>query len=197
MKRTIFLAGMVLTALFSYGQDSSKVREIGLTTERLDDFNITYRFGTENKLWRISTVDMDARIWKEERDDYDRLRSNYSIGVAVGKEWRVALGEKMKLRYGMDLFYSYRYYSHEVDNAIDVYDSHNIGTSHGAGVRAIVGFNYDLTDRLILGAEARPGIAYTHFKSIDKIEDDVYQNIHSITGNVTNNSLLFSLVYQF
>lgn len=203
MKKLTSVAIILLlsTTIFAQEKEKVRVKEVGLTFYNLDGFGITYRVGTEKALWRFNSG------YSSGNEVYigDNVNSNFSIGANVGREWRKELASKLDFRYGIDLQYSFGINSSENANTPDTYERKS--TTHFGGLNLVLGFNYEISSSLFVGAELLPfaGFNYSENKSSEVIIDQfgiVYtiENESSSYTNrfgIQNSSALISIVYQF
>ena len=198
IKKLTFITTLLFTATFLSTQTGpTKRQELGVTFSNFDSFGFTYRVGKENNLWRFSTGFISGGTNTTEGVTEELKRTSFGLGVQIGKELRKPISEKFTLRYGLDL--SFRF-NHNTDAPIDA--SNNEGTKYNAyvpGINFVLGTNFQVAERLILGAELLPGASYSYSKSsitaADGTEQVVEQKIFNYGFN--NNSAILSLVYQF
>lgn len=190
--KNLFVAAFVLGLAFSSNaQKEEKVRELGLSFSNLDDFNMVYRFGNQEALWRLSLI--NARINYQPVNN-SRESLNAGLGLRFGREWRKPMSPKFKLRYGADFSAALNYTKSNFGE--DLY-TQSIG--YRTGAVGVFGFNFEMGRGLIFGAELLPSLNYTRSQNKRKVESTNGEEIssNSQVGFNLNNSLELSLVYQF
>ena len=193
MKKHLLLFVLLSASLFIKAQDSSKVKELGITTRSLDSFGITYRFGTKTALWRLSIPTILGANNETTRDTTKNTNSNIDIDISIGREWRKPITEKAELRLGSSLGFSYsKRYS---ENLTSSYNT----TTYAPYLMLILGMNYHINDNFIIGAEIQPGVGYLISKQ-EVTNNDSSEN-YDIKNKGINyairNSALISFIYQF
>lgn len=190
--KNLFVAAFVLGLVFSSNaQKEEKVRELGFSFSNLDDFNLVYRFGNSEALWRFSAL--NARLNYQPSDD-NRESLNAGFGLRFGREWRKPLSPKFKLRYGADLSAALSYANSNFNE-----DSYSKSTGYRGGLVGVFGFNFEIGRGLIFGAELLPSLNYTGSQTKRKVDSSNTEEVSSNSqlGFNLNNSLELSLVYQF
>lgn len=132
------------------------------------------------------------------------MSAGYFLGIGAGREWRKPVADKLHFRYGIDLQCNFGKAIVENDNNNVIFK--NKADSQSGRVNFVVGFNYQISNSLYLGAELLPFFGYnytqttsynqsTQFGStvIEKLESSSYQNHFRIQ----NNSALISIVYRY
>lgn len=193
MKKHLLLFVLLSASLFIKAQDSSKVKELGLTTRSLDSFGITYRFGTKTALWRLEIPTILGANDETKRDTTKNTHSNIDIGTSIGREWRKPITEKADLRLGSSLGFSYN-----KRNSENLTSSHNT-TTFNPYLLLILGMNYHINENFIIGAEIQPGVGYLISKQ-EVSNNDSSQNYDNKNKGISysiRNSALISFIYQF
>lgn len=130
-----------------------RVRVFEIATPDLGQFSLRYKFGTDDRLFRISAIGFD-RISRIYEIPDNKKESYYTMGIGIGIEFPKELTEKMTFHYG---------FGAGVNNLFRKYD--NNYKSLGINASGILGFNYKITNGLRLGAEIQPHIGYSETKS--------------------------------
>lgn len=133
-----------------HAQDSLGVKEIGLFATSQNQ-GITYRFGSERKLWNFSLYG----------SPYYGSTYRNRFGLEAGREWRYPLSSRVFIRFGGGIGYSFdrvkeRVSSNGVINYNRKYDEHSLYLYGFAGI------NYDITRRFSLGLSFKPYGGYSH-----------------------------------
>ena len=199
MKKHLLLFVLLSASLFIKAQDSTKVKELGLTTRSLDSFGITYRFGTKTALWRIGIPYIKGYNNEETESEYSTIRKtlNFNLGISIAREWRKPITEKLEGRIGSSLGCTY---SKLIDEQLT--SSKNTTTNFIPNIGVIFGMNYYINETFIIGAEIIPRINYliskretsiTNPNSTEKYEKES----KTIDYTISSNNALISLIYQF
>ena len=199
MKKTIFVILFISLAILLNGQDTNKVKEVGITFTSLNNFGLTYRFGKEPSLWRINTIFISGNKYAETRDSVENYHSSNGYAIKIGHEFRKELKKDFWLRYGIDISFRYdkskREYKHlnEVDPD---YWYENI--KYVPGINLIVGLNYIVNDNVLIGAELLPNINWTFedFNTDNPNQTSSKLTYTQINYGISNSSILLSIIYK-
>lgn len=198
MKKTFLMLLTIAFAISMSAQDSTKQKEIGLAFNNLDNFGITYKFGNSKAVWRLSTMLINGQ--KSNWIYGNQVQEQNSIGfeLAFGREYRKLIAQKLEFRYGGDIHIKYSKGSTE---SIDKFNSINDFTSETVrsdqGVNVVLGFNYLITDNLLIGAELLPYFGYESIKSTSTSGAvKTKNNLSGFHYNFSKNVLL-NLSYRF
>lgn len=198
---------LILLSLFmSYtlmAQEPVKQKEIGLVFSNVNNFGLTYKTGTEKSLWRFNALFINGNNIETTADSLVDKRSNMRFGVRIGKEFRKKLTDKLALRYGVDVSFSYGQSKQEYDykTANDI-DWKSERTTYEPGINLVFGLNYEFSDHFVIGVELLPGFSYTTGTSIDKNyyssgDEDLESDISGFKYGLSNTSAIISLSYRF
>jgi hypothetical protein len=203
MKKRILAIALTLLGITVYGQDDQEVRikEVGLTFYNLDGFGITYRIGKQNAVWRFNTgFASGGRTYIG-----DNTNSSFQIGASAGREWRKELTEKLDFRYGFDVQYNYSKRTNEGN--FNGFPLENIFYTSSGGVGAVIGFNYEISSSLFIGAEILPFVNFNYNQNNTvSVINDPFGNTYlqefvdynySESFGIQNNSALISLIYRY
>ena len=109
--------------------------------------------------------------------------------------------DNFEFRYGGDL--SFRYYKSDFDfddKTPSNQDRRNNKTTYNSGINIVIGFNYLINEKFLLGAEILPGIGYTTGESVITNSAGSIETKSDISGfnyGLSNNGALISLSYRF
>lgn len=210
MKRVFSLIILsALTSTLSFGQESQKVREAGITFRNLDSFGFTYRFGNTNSVWRLSGMSASGSM--SQYDFTDSLNapsnsSNFGIAVGFGREKRINIVDNLDLRLGGLIHgrYRFRYSMQELtttmpDGSTVSSELERTTNEYTVGASFILGFNYNIKNKLIVGIEVLPGVSYTMSENDREVQlsDNVTQNVNTFGYDVGLSTTTLSLVYRF
>ncbi len=160
MKKVVLMLACMLSITAAHAQ-SEKRREAGLLFRGVNNFGLTYRSGTENKLWRYSLLSGGLSSGNFSNANTEEASRAFSLGLQVGREFRKPLAEQLHVRYGADLLASVGQNKRTIDNApLGSNDIEVTTTNWSAGVGFVLGLNYTFAKRFILGAEVIPQLTY-------------------------------------
>jgi hypothetical protein len=197
-----FILGALCSVLFlpAFSQETTapanKQREVGLTFRNFDGFGLTYRFGKENKLWRLNAT--SGALSFSSSDLYiERESVNVSFLASVGREIRKPLGEKIDFRYGLDLGIGFSYSESELSDTTRVSSSITENTQLRPELGVLVGFNYKVSDKFLIGAELIPQLFYAYSEySGERLGNEFEGSSHDYGLSFSNLAVL-SVIYSF
>jgi hypothetical protein len=186
-------------------QENEKVKqkEIGLVFSNLDNFGLTYKTGTEKSLWRFTTLFISGDNIEETEDSLLSKQNQLGFGVKIGKEYRKNIAQNLELRFGADLSFSYSHSKIELDDkTVNDFNRLREQSIYRPGVNLVFGFNYELSDNFVIGAELLPNFTYTTGSRTETNyytyqNDEVKTDISGFSYGLSNSSALLSLVYRF
>ena len=217
MKKSLILLGSaMLLFMTSHAQEKQKIQEVGFAFQSLDSYGLVYRFGNEKGVGRLTVLSLSAGGTDNPlgintgsnsfQSTVDQTRS-YSGGLKMGYEARVNLAPNFFFRSGFELGGSYGYqkeegqirFSDEFGNLFFV-NGDLIYEQWTAEASAIIGFNYVVKDKLVLGVELLPTLQYRGEKASIETENE-FLNTEDEGGTVAfdlgmTNALL-SVAYRF
>ncbi len=203
MKKCLVVLISLSLPLFLKAQEVEKQKEVGIFFSNLDNFGLTFRTGTNKSLWRFSTFSMSGLQSNQDSDEADNKRNNFWIGIGVGKEFRKDIVEKLELRFGADLTFSYSYLKADQENKTDTdsYDHYEQKTYY-PGINLVFGLNYKLSDHFIIGAEFLPYFRYEIGEYVSSRSwvnngDEVKTDTSGFSYGLSNSSVRLSLAYRF
>ncbi len=205
MKGNYFVLATLLFVMNSnmiFGQDIKKQQEVGLLFSNLDSFGLTYRIGNDKALWKFNSILFSGGESKSKQDSLTKNNSNnLGINLGVGREWRRVAAENLEFRIGSGISFSH-------NNSKSVSEASNQTTSTSKSIRKSIGFNlilgvnYIINDRLVLGAEILPGINYSTstntniFESSSGYSEQKFES-SGFSYGIGNSFALLSLLYRF
>ena len=182
-------------------QEKTKQKEIGLVFSNLDNFGLTYKTGTNKSLWRYNLLLISGGKTEEIADSLTQKHSNMGFGIAFGKEYRKKIAEKLELKYGADLSFSYSQSENKTTyKSINGRDRLNKRTTYQPGINFVLGVNYVINENLVIGADVVPHLRYIFGTSTDHnyyVNDEVESDISGFYFGLSNSSVVLSLVYRF
>jgi hypothetical protein len=201
-KSLLVLLGFSMS-FFLIAQEPVKQKEIGLVFSNLDNFGLTFKTGTNKSLWRFNTLFINGNNREATADSLLSKMSSMGFGVKIGKEYRKGIVDNLEFRFGADVSFAYYQSKLEADDkTVNDYDRFNEQTVYMPGVNLVFGFNYNISDNFVLGAELLPSFSYTTGSSIEKYYYDnnggeVKSDISGFNYGLSNSSVLLSLAYRF
>lgn len=202
-KLIVTLLFTALSLSFTYAQEKVKVREIGLTTSDLNNFGFTFRKGNQKSVLRFNalTTSLSSNDIADNINNNEFTRSNFDFGLLIGNEWRSSVSEKLEIRAGFDLGYSY---SQQKDERLDpatqtVVIEELLTKSSETGVNFVFGFNFLFGDGFLLGGEVLPGFYYRTSDVESRLSTitDVIRTEEGFGFDLSTSSLRLSLLYRF
>ncbi len=180
MKKSTFSFLLLFSfSLISFAQ--KKQREAGIQFNDLDSFGLVYRTGTDKSLWRFNLLSSSfgkASFGASETDAF-------SIRASIGKEYRTIIDKNFEFRYGFDLGFGYANQNNSNNVDIDTFDT---------TANAVVGFNYVVNNKIVIGAEVLPSLTYRNNNLDDNINE---QSDNSWFFSLNSNAARLSLAYRF
>lgn len=200
-----FFAIVLMMPLGAQSQDAPKQREIGLIFTGLNSFGLTYRHGDAETLHRFRIANVVGDSENKTSDSLSNSSRRFSVDFRVGTEFRRALDQNFTFRYGLDLGVGLdlRDGNNEVLFGTDRNQSGYESQLFSASFNLVLGVNYKLTDKILLGAEVLPGLTYTTGQE-ERTTFSTSNGTRSNLLNVSNwsyqmrlSSILLSAVYVF
>lgn len=194
-KNLVLMLVMNLLSIASVlGQDQVKQKEAGITFSNLDNFGLTYRAGTSSALWRFSAFSLSAGSSDSDNSQSTVTTKNLGLSLSIGREYRKQIEEKFQFRYGIDLysgFYTYESKNEDLETT-NTYDDLSFG------INGIIGLNYMLSEKVLIGAEILPGIGYsTRDQVSNQAGTETKTEYNSWSLGFNNQSARLSLVYRW
>lgn len=199
MKKTLFVFMTLFMPLFIMAQETTKLKEVGIVFNDLDNFGLTFKTGSTKSLWRFTTLLISGNSTEQTSDSLMSKNRNFGFGVEFGKEYRKNIVKNLDLRLGADL--SFRYTQSKLDhNDKSQYDSDRVieKASYQPGINLVCGFNYLINEHFVIGAELLPGFTYMtgkNYSSYNGNEDE--RDISGFNYGLSNTSASLTLAYRF
>ncbi len=200
MKKPLIIIFCVCMTFTLTAQEQSKQKEVGLVLKNLDNFGLSFKKGTKNSLWRLNTL----VSWGYNRyDDQDTIvyKSNQKgFTLKFGKEFRKTIVENLEFRFGADISFSYsRYKSDNNDKTISDFDYTFKRMNYKTGLNLVLGLNYVIKDKFVIGAELLPGVSYFYEVTKNKFNnnDEIKEDNSGINYGFSNSDVLISFSYRF
>ncbi len=153
MKTIFFKFSATLLSLFFVfgfsliGFSQEKKHEIGIGTGSLNQFSIRYKFGNENRMFRVTYTNLSVENTKISTNTEN---TSFDMGIGLGVEYPKIINDKLALYYGCGILSSFG-------------KTFKINSQkYKVGFRGILGFAYYFNDVLKLGAEITPGVFYSY-----------------------------------
>ncbi len=215
MKKLILLVAAA-TLLFSstYAQQKERVQEVGFVFRNFNYFGATYRIGNTNSVWRITALTARGRSTENETvydtiPDLKRESSlnDLSFAVGIGRERRINIVENFDLRLGGQLSFGYEkdestfqeIFVNSVTLENEYVDRKDARQQLSGGLAGIVGVNYNVKNKLIIGLEILPEISYS--EDTRKLTGENYASNETTSNTFSFNAglsfAMLSLAYRF
>ena len=222
MKKILIVVVLLLFSFLSVLQAQNQtVRELGVKTHDFNRYQLTYKWGNTQSMWRISidpeilhstynerTSDSlryeynDGRVTGDRSiKNYDVTNTTYDFRVSIGKEFLLPLSDKCTFIYGVDLVGNY------LDNPNYRSTINRPETTILiAGIHPIAGMFYRIDNHIIFGVEFSPSINYRYYKYTSKSVTTTYDRIYTsersdiqkgINYAFSSQNLFLSLSYRF
>jgi len=176
-------------------------QEIGLSFSNFDNFGITYKIGKKTAMWRINTVVLSGSKLNEDDGDDDLTRSSLGFNLQLGKEFRKLIAENLELRYGADVAFGMNYTKSDRENNTAPDDILTYKrTYYRPGFNLVLGLNYVIKDRIVIGAEVLPHFTYTFGTETTILgngQEETHEDISGFSYGISNNSARLSISYRF
>jgi hypothetical protein len=199
MKKVLLTLLIVSTYSISLLAQENKQHEVGLIFNSFDSFGFAYRFGTERSLWRTSSLFLSGYNREDQADGAFIRQHGSGFNLRFGKEFRKELVEKLDLRYGVDLLFTFQKSDYEIDDkTASNYDRHTGSKTYSPGLGIIVGLNYHLGERFLIGAEVLPNVSYSTGSSFENYGGvETHYDLTGFSYGISSTSALLSVVYKF
>ena len=215
MKKLSIVLALIFASIYLVAQENSetidsanvKVQEIGIAFSNFDNFGLTYKIGNEKSLWRFYTLYFSGDNSKRDRDysTYitNKKDNNYGFGFKVGKEFRRIIVSNLEFRYGFDLMFDYSHEKSLIDyENYAIINSDSKTNTYSPGVDIVIGLNYVIKEKLVIGVEILPFFSYDTGKDsfINYSENSTFEQTTKISGysyGLSNSSALLTLAYRF
>jgi len=200
MKKTFLILLTIALTLSINAQEKTKQKEVGITFSNLNNFGLSYKFGNSNSVWRINTLIASGSETKETADNIETNYKSSGLTVKFGKEYRKKVTDKLEFRFGADLSFGYQKHETDYTNATSLNNyTSSKKTTYRPGANLIIGFNYLLSENIILGAELLPGFNYLTGTSneVNSNYTEIETDISGFDYGLTSTSALLTLAYRF
>lgn len=202
MKKTVMILLYLSFPYFLIAQQSVKQKEIGLAFSNLDNFGLTYKFGTEKSLIRLHTLFFTGNQSKE-TTKIVQSQNNFGYGVKLGHETHNKITDNLEFRYGFDLSFTCSLSKSETDPGSDeYYSTKSKSVLYKPGFNFVLGANYVVNRNFVIGVELLPEVVYTtgtetqsYWKKSEKNESK--KEITGFNFGFSNYSALITLTYRF
>lgn len=190
---------LIASAFGMKAQEKESQKEVGVQFSSLNSFGFTYKSGTSKSLWRynvlligISNLENDF-----ENDNFDQSNDSFNASASIGKEYRKKIAKNLEFRSGFDI--SFAYNSYETSNGpIILNNFYRKRHTYTPGVNGVIGVNYVINDKLVIGAEVLPSATYS-FGEVERLENGVIYtgDVKDWNFGFSSNSARLSVAYRF
>ncbi len=196
--KKLFIASLTLLLTLSIASaqetDKKKVKEVGMTLNSFNNFGFTYRLGNQNSVWRFSSFWLNGRHSKSENFGQTNEQRSIGASLAVGKEFRKPVNDKLEFRYGTELFASYTENMYDYRNTATPYYGNSYQFNKSVGLNFVFGFNYLINENFVAGLELTPGVSYFR-NDFENNVNDQYED--GISWGFNQNFAALSLILRF
>ena len=213
MKKLLFIIFAISAPVLIMAQDTNRVKEVGVVFSDLNDFGITFKFGSNRGVWRINTLLISGDKYKSNisngTDEYTINEESQGYRLSLGREYRLKIVDKFQFRVGFDASYAYDHRKEdEKYDYLSYQDNSYESIHHSVGINLVLGFNYAYNNKLVIGAEILPGYSYNWWKVMD-YNNYVYNGMReyvkkenenktsNYSFNLSNMPVLLSIAYRF
>lgn len=203
MKNSILILVFLASTMYVSAQEIPKQKEVGIAFRSLDNFGLTFKTGTEKSIWRFNGLALNGNNISQEQDSLKKIGKHNGFSIGIGKEFRKEVAENLEFRYGADFTFS-NYYSYvKVDDlSIENFDQLDKSVTYEPRINLVLGLNYAINNKLVVGVEVLPGVSYTTGTTT---RNYIYQNTEhnsdeDISGfhyGFSTNSALLTLACRF
>jgi len=181
-------------------QETTKRKEVGILFSNLDNFGLSYKFGNSNSVWRINTSLISGENSNRNEGNFEIRQKSIGFSLMFGKEFRKTITEKLEFRFGADL--SFDYENNETESNDDFSQNNNFLSkriTYSPGVNLVVGFNYLISESILLGIELLPGFNYITGTASETLpnNNEIKTDISGFNYNVSSSSALLTMAYRF
>ncbi|MCB9014964.1 MAG: hypothetical protein H6541_04150 [Lentimicrobiaceae bacterium] len=202
MKKTSLILVMALLSFGLMAQQPKKTREIGLTFQNFDNFGLSYKTGNEKALWRFNYLNVNAAKSNSSNPDYysEKNSTGFGFGTAIGRECRKTIDTKLEARFGADVNFSFNYTKKEfTQNSFN--NQRTIKTTrYSPGINAVAGINYNISNKLLVGVEVKPGLNYSIAEEVVSepgVTGESKNDLSSFNFGLSSSAAQLTLGYRF
>jgi len=201
MKKVLFTTLAVAFSLLVMAQEKTKQKEVGLSFSNLDEFGITYKVGTQKAMWRFNTLLLTGgKNTLKYPEQAKVINNNFGFDLMVGREYRTSIDDNFEFRCGFDIVYGYSSVKREDKTSLDTQDWMTTKNSTSKyGFNFVLGFNYTINHKLVLGAEVLPGMNFQdgEVKKSYNYGNEETTDISGFNYGLKNSYALLTLAYRF
>lgn len=197
MKKTLLTTSVLCLTLISFfaNAQETRVNELGLSMTSFDNFGLSYKVGKNNKYWRFGAFDLNYSRSDMDQQNADQDVTNQRFSVRVGREIRKDIAEKVQVKYGADLLFGY------TKTERNFLDTETFTEQFFPGVGLTFGFNYFVSEKVMLSLEINPSLRYSITESRrfnpDFDVEPVESKTKGLNANLSNQTANLTLAYRF
>lgn len=203
MKKSMMILMIITMSIFATAQEKTKQKELGLTFRNLDSFGLSYKTGSEKALWRFNTLLLSGNKSEEKSDNVSNDQSSAGVSVSFGREYRKSILDDLEFRYGADVSFSYTKSKTDYsDQNYPDYARKIERTSYHPGINVVLGLNYVINQKIVVGVEVLPSFSYNTGESVETNyyetgDEEVKSDLSGYSYGLSNTSALISIAYRF
>lgn len=186
MKKLFVAIPLLICTLSVQAQEENRVRELGVSFTDFNGFSLFFRHGNTDAVWRYTITNVAFNLSPSSGFSAGD-RKSYSIGVALGREWRRPINDKLQWRYGPEL----ALFSNGFNNQFE--EAYTVALNYSIVARAVLGLNYSINKNVFVGIEVLPNISYTSRENWSKpndLVDEQYSSSQEYNINIRNSTFL-------
>ena len=199
MKKAFLITTMVLLVTLVSAQE--RIKEAGLSFYSLNGFGLNYKVGTPVSLWRLNSMYTSGYNLRETNGSIQTDRKRFGVQFRAGREFRKSIADDLEFRYGVDLSFSYDRSKFDSKNTdTDARLSLEKRTEFAPGIDAVLGLNYLIREKIVIGAELLPGFSYRSAKTenLNVFNNETYEVKNSgFNFDISSSSVLLVIAYRF
>ena len=203
MKKVFLIICLFSISFFVSAQEIAKQKQVGLVFYNFDNFGISFKTGTNKSAWRFNTMMLTGREDEIKGDNLERKTTNFGFGLSIGKEFRVDVAKNLEMYYGADLGFNYQKSKTETETKENLLKVTSTVESKifTPQLSLVLGMNYVINDKIVIGAEILPTLRYNIGEETEKRTGmNVLEEKRDISGfnySLSNTSVRLTLAYRF
>lgn len=185
MKKILYVIVALLFLQYSSAAQEaySSIKKLGINLSG-STFGIRYKTGNENTLFRMTLLSLSGSSSSSKVPSNNENRSNsQGFGFNFGFEKRKIVSDDLSIYFGSDFLTSYQRNKYKNVSSSHTQTSTDLSLSPGIGL--ILGFNYEISNKINISAEIMPSISC----SFNKTTNNFYGSISKTTSTVLNYGL--------
>lgn len=195
----LFLSMIVIMLAATPSRAQERIKEAGLSFQNFDGFGLNYKTGTSAALWRFNSAYASGYSQTESlSSNSENEQKIFGFGFQVGREYRNPIIDNLELRLGFDLGFNWSHQKNETTFSDESFSRMKRNT-YGPRVNGVIGLNYVVKEKLVIGAEVMPGVGYTFGTTKEKTlgSEEVERDLSGWNFSLSNSAAMLTLAYRF